>query len=170
MYVAFGGATHYIILISLLVLRAISSAHPIFVVQCLTWSLLRNANDTASRTRASIASLLALLVSALAQIISTAMHDNGTSQHALRANQLDQLVCDGALGVALAIGLEVAQVSHMAVVVGWGAVLLAVWVDCGRCLSADATGYEVKLLTVWTSAGAAIGVVAEGVDVHAALG
>ena len=47
----------------------------------------------------------------------------------LWADELDQLVGDGALGVALAVRLEVAQVADVALLVGWGAVLLVVWVD-----------------------------------------
>ena len=67
-------------------------------------------------------------------------------------DQLDQLVGDLALGVALTIGLEVAQVPNVAVVVRWCTVLLA-------------EGVEVR-----TGGCAAVGVVAELVNVHAALG
>lgn len=49
---------------------------------------------------------------------------------AVLADELDQLVGDGALCVALAVGLEVAQVTNVAVLVLGGAVLLAVGVDC----------------------------------------
>ena len=54
--------------------------------------LLSNPNDTTSGTRARIASLLALLVAALAEIVGAGVHDNGAAQHALRADQLDELV------------------------------------------------------------------------------
>lgn len=57
------------------------------------------------------------------------MHDNRAAQNALGSDQLDMLVRDGALAVALAIGLEIAEVAYVAVGVFGGAVLLAVWVD-----------------------------------------
>jgi hypothetical protein len=91
------------------------------------YDLLGDANNTASRTWASIASLKRLLVAALAKVISAGMDDDsalmygsagiqiygqggdGTySDDALGSDQLDKLVLDGSLGVALAIRLEVA--------------------------------------------------------------
>lgn len=48
---------------------------------------------------------------------------------ALRANQLDERVGDSALGVALAVGGDVAEVANVAVLVARGAVRLAVGVD-----------------------------------------
>lgn len=95
-----------------------------------TKNLLGDTNDTASRTSASIASLLALLVLALAKVVSAGVDDDGAAEHALRADQLDELVRDGALGVALGVGLEVAQVADVALAVGGGAVGLVVGVDC----------------------------------------
>lgn len=95
-------------------------------------NLLSNANDTASRTTAGIARSLTLLMSALAQIISASMHDNGPSQHALRPNQLDLLVRDGALGVALAVGFEVAEVADMAFTIGRGPVGFGERIDCRK--------------------------------------
>jgi hypothetical protein len=84
--------------------------------------LLGDTDNTASRTGASVASLLALLVLALAD-------DDGAAEHALRADQLDELVRDAALGVALGVGLEVAQVADVALAVRRGAVGLVVGVD-----------------------------------------
>jgi hypothetical protein len=49
---------------------------------------------------------------------------------ALGADDLDELVGHGALGVALGIRLDVAEVTNVAVLVGRGAVCLAVRVDC----------------------------------------
>jgi len=57
------------------------------------------------------------------------VHDDGAAQHALGADQLDELVRDGAFGVALGVGLEVAQVADVALAVGGGAVGLVVGVD-----------------------------------------
>merc|ERR1712183_829605 len=115
-------------------------------------NLLGNTNNTASGTGAGVASLLALLVLALAEVVGAGVDDDGAAENALRADQLDELVRDGALGVALGVGLEVAQVADVALAVGGGAVGLVV-------------GVEVR-----TGAGAAVGVVTKGVDVHAALG
>jgi hypothetical protein len=93
-------------------------------------NLLGDTNDAASRTSASVASLLALLVRALAEVVGAGVDDDGAAEDALRADQLDELVRDGALGVALGVGLEVAQVADVALAVGGGAVGLVVGVDC----------------------------------------
>ena len=58
------------------------------------------------------------------------MHNHSTADDALRADQLDVLVCRGALCVALPVSLEVAEISDVTVAVLWCAVLLVVWVDC----------------------------------------
>lgn len=92
-------------------------------------NLLGNADNTASGTGASVASLLALLVLALAEVVGAGVDDDGAAEDALRADQLDELVRDGALGVALGVGLEVAQVADVALAVGGGAVGLVVGVD-----------------------------------------
>ncbi len=100
--------------------------------------LLGNANDAASRTGARIARSLAQLVSALAQVIGARMHDNGPTEDALRTDQLDLLVRDGALCVALAVRLEVAEVADVAFAVGGGAVRLGEgidWVERGVALA-----------------------------------
>ena len=60
------------------------------------------------------------------------MDDDGAAEDALGADQLDELVGDGALGVALGVGLEVAQVADVALAVGGGAVGLVVGVDCAE--------------------------------------
>ena len=147
-------------------------------------NLLGNTNNTASGTGAGVASLLALLVLALAEVVGAGVDDDGAAEDALRADQLDELVRDGALGVALGVGLEVAQVADVALAVGGGAVGLVVGVDWGRknvsdgvvvretCGKSDSTRHDRtgKKLTVRTGAGAAVGVVTEGVDVHATLG
>ena len=91
--------------------------------------LLSNTNDTTSRTRASIARLLALLIATLAEIISAGMHNDRAPEDTLRPDELDVLVLHAALGIALPVCLEVAQVAHVAVAVFWGAVFLAVGVD-----------------------------------------
>lgn len=52
------------------------------------------------------------------------------AQNALGTNQLDKLVLHAAGGVALSIGLEVAQVTDVTVGIGRSTVGLAVRVDC----------------------------------------
>ena len=110
--------------------------------------LVGDANNTASGTSASVTSLLRLLVSALAEVISSSVDDNGTANDALGADQLDQLVCDTSLRIALTISLEVAQVTDVALLVLGGTVCLVVGVEVG------------------TGGCAAVCVVAKGVDVH----
>lgn len=92
-------------------------------------NLLGNTDNTASGTSASVASLLALLVAAFAKVVGAGVDNDGAAEDALGADQLDVLVRDGALGVALGVGLEVAQVADVALAVGGGAVGLVVWVD-----------------------------------------
>jgi hypothetical protein len=53
----------------------------------------------------------------------------------LGANQLDQLVRVASLSIALAVGLEVAQVTDVALVIFGGAVGLVVRVDFRKCVS-----------------------------------
>jgi hypothetical protein len=52
------------------------------------------------------------------------------ADNALWADQLDEIVSDGALCVALGIGKEVAQVTNVTLGGIWGAVVLGEWVDC----------------------------------------
>lgn len=91
--------------------------------------LLGDTNDTAGRAGASVASLLALLVATLAQVVGAGVDNNGAAEDALGADQLDELVGDGALGVALGVGLEVAQVANVTLAVGRSTVGLVVRVD-----------------------------------------
>jgi hypothetical protein len=74
------------------------------------------------------------------------------ANNTLASNQLDQLILDAPLRSSLSIGLEVAQVTDMALLVLWCAVRLVVRVEMG------------------SRARAAVGVVTESVHVHAALG
>ena len=91
--------------------------------------LCRDADDTARRTAARVARLLALLVAALAEVVGAGVDDDGAAEHALGADQLDELVGDAALGVALAVRLEVAQVADVALAVLGRAVGLGEGVD-----------------------------------------
>lgn len=134
---------------------------------------ITHPNNATSRPGARIARLLALLIIPLAQIIRTSMHNNRAPQHALRPDELDQLISSRALGIALPVRLEVAEVADVARLVGGGAVGFGVWVDFTQ-----ASAWRIRrlgrrggeMLTVRPSRSAAIGVVTKGVDVHAALG
>lgn len=95
-----------------------------------SYHLSSNANDPASRSRTRVPRGLALLVSALAQVIGPRMHDDGTAQDALGTDQFDQLVGDGALGVTLGVGLEVTKVADVADGVGGGTVFFGEGIDC----------------------------------------
>lgn len=88
-----------------------------------------NANDTTSRSPARISRRLTLLMTPLAQIVCTGMHDNRTTQYALGPNQFHERVLDAALAVTLTVGLEVAEVADVAVGIGGCAVLFGVRVD-----------------------------------------
>lgn len=50
---------------------------------------------------------------------------------ALLPDKLDQLILHCAGRVSLAVSLEVAEITDMALVIGWGAVRLVVWVVWG---------------------------------------
>ena len=91
--------------------------------------LLSNANDTTSRTCTSVASLLALIIATLSEIISAGVHNDSAADDALWADQLDELVGLLALCIALAVRLEIAKISDVAVAVLWCTVLLVLWVD-----------------------------------------
>ena len=57
------------------------------------------------------------------------MHHYSSSEHALRPNELDEGVGYGAFGIALFVGLDIAEVADVALGVGGGAVLFAEGVD-----------------------------------------
>lgn len=65
----------------------------------------------------------------LAQIIGTGMHDESPTKHAFRSDQLDELIGNGALGIALAVCFVVAEIADVADVVGGGAVFFGEGVD-----------------------------------------
>lgn len=76
-----------------------------------------NANDSASRSRTSITRELALLVSALTQIIGTSVDHEGAAKHTFRAKELDVLVRDATFGITLTVGLVIAEVTDMALAI-----------------------------------------------------
>lgn len=84
---------------------------------------------TASGTGTSVAGLEGLLVVALAEVVGAAVDNDGAADDGLGADQLDVGVSDGALGVAVGVGLDVAEVTDVAVGVLGSAVSLVVGVD-----------------------------------------
>ena len=50
----------------------------------------------------------------LTEVVGASVHNDGAAEHALWADQLDQLVLDGSLSVALAVSLEVAKITDVA--------------------------------------------------------
>lgn len=99
---------------------------------CQHNSLCCNSNDATSWTSSSIARLLALSVTTLSEIIGAGVDNNSAAENALGTNQLDQLVLHRALSIALSIGLEVSEITDVALRVLWCTVLLGVRVDCMR--------------------------------------
>lgn len=60
------------------------------------------------------------------------MHDKSAAKNALGTDQFDEIIGNGALGVALAVGFEVSEVADMAFGVRGGAVFFGEGVDCER--------------------------------------
>lgn len=79
-----------------------------------------NNNSTLEKTKQSVIGSLIEL---------SGIFRNTYADNAVWANQLDELVLDGSVGVTLAIGLEVTKVTNMTLLVGWSTVGLGVWVD-----------------------------------------
>ena len=88
----------------------------------------------------------------LAQVVSAVMDNNRSANNGVFTEQLDQNVLLGALGDTLRVGGDVTQVANVSVVVFWGTVSLAKWVE------------------VRTSRSATVGVVTKGVDVETSQG
>jgi hypothetical protein len=66
-------------------------------------------------------------------------------KHTLLADQFDLQVTNASLAIPFLVGLEVAQVSNMADLVGWGTVRLAMWVDFLRQSKSVSTNIKQSL-------------------------
>lgn len=110
---------------------------PISLYSLPLLGLLRSdSNNPTSRSGAGVPGKLALLVASPAQVVGARMHDEGSPQHALGPDQLDEFIGYGALGVALFVGFVVAEVADVADFVGLGTVFCGVRVDWGEeCVS-----------------------------------
>jgi hypothetical protein len=94
--------------------------------------LVGNTNNTTSRSGTSVTSLERLLAVTLAKVVSTSVDNNGSANDAVRANQLDKRVSDGALGIALGVSLDVSEITNVTGLVRRSTVGLVVRVDYGR--------------------------------------
>ena len=107
------------------------------------------------------------------------------ANNAVGTDELDQRVGHGALGVALPVSLDVAQVTDVSGLIRGGSMVFAVGVDYRsgeslvRLLPSDvehrlaiAAGEagQVAKLTVRAGRGAAVGIVTKGVNVETTLG
>lgn len=91
---------------------------------------------------------------------------------AVGANQLDEAVLDGALGIALAIRVNVAEIADVAGVIRGSTVVLAVgvnWMGESAFLLGSIYRGSFEQRTVRAGRGAAVGVVTKSVNVEAAL-
>src|SRR4051812_24645839 len=86
------------------------SSRPLSRPPCLR----RDANDPAGRSRSGVASLQALLAVAPAQVVGTGVDDNGAANDTLWPDELHEPVLDGALGVSLAVRLDIAEIADVA--------------------------------------------------------
>jgi hypothetical protein len=147
--------------------------------------LVGNTNDTASRAGTSIASLLGLLVSTLAEIVSAGVDDDGAL---LRVSTSSLCMCERGTRTPMTLS-EPINLINLSETLPFAFVLKLpkspTWrssssgapcvLFCGLTVLVLARGPRV--IEVWYSvartvrsgAGAAVGVVAESVDVHAAL-
>jgi hypothetical protein len=91
------------------------------------------------------------------------------TNNALGSNQLDQLVGVASLGVALAVSLEVAQITDVTLLVVGCTVGLVLGVDYSALAAIPILTRVSLQLTMRTSRRAAIGVVTESVNVHTTL-
>lgn len=133
--------------------RAVYCEIPMTPESFVSWGFVASIESpwslTAGRARAGVARLQRLLVASLAEVVSAGVADDGPlaivsisvlqntvlgtyANDTLGANDLDELVGHRALGVALGIRLDVAEVTNMAVLIGRGTVGLAVGVDCAK--------------------------------------
>lgn len=92
------------------------------------------------------------------------------ADNALWSDQLDELISDCALAIALSISLEVSKVTNVTGLIGRSTVGLSVRVDYSLSAQSPRYPHVYVLRTVGSSGGASVGVVTEGVDVHATLG
>lgn len=131
------------------------------VVMRISVNLFCNADNAASWTATSIASFLALCVATLAKVISAAVHDNGAPQNTRWTDQLYQRVFNRALCIALAISLEVSQVTDVTLAVLGSTMLLVEWVDwdentstmpphrCAGCILSPSYSVDLRWSSHW---------------------
>lgn len=114
--------------------------------------LRSQANDTASRSAASVTGLEGVGMTALAQVVGTVVDHNSSPENGVGSNQLDQQVLLGALGNTGGVGVHVTHVTYVSLVGLWRTVGLGERVEVG------------------TGRSAAVSVVTELVDMKPPLG
>jgi hypothetical protein len=117
--------------------------------------LRSQANDTTSRSAASVTGLEGVGMTALAQVVGAVVDHNGSPENGVGPNQLDQQVLLGALGNAGGVGAHVSHVAHMSLVGFRRTVGLGERVEVGTGRSA-AVGVITKLVDVETPLGVRI--------------
>lgn len=118
----------------------------------VTVRLGRNTDDTAGKTGTCITSLKGLLIAALAEVVSTGVDDEASTNDGVRAVEGDDLVGKVELSGTAAVRLDITEVTNVPLGVGGSTVVL------------------FKGVVMGASRGTAVGVVSKLVDVHASLG
>ena len=96
-----------------------------------------NGYLTTGGTATSVSGLLALLVTSLSEVIGASVDNDSAAKNALGTDQLDQLVSDRAGSIALAVSLEVAEITDVTLLVRGSSVGLAMRVDWSVSASID---------------------------------
>ena len=87
-------------------------------------ALLLDSNDAACQAPSGITSGERQFVTSLAQIIDVLMHDDRSANDGVLSDQRDEVVGDGHVDLAVRTRLHVAEVAHVASVIGGSAVSL----------------------------------------------
>lgn len=105
-------------------------------------------------------------MTALAKVVDAGVHDNSAANDRVLANELDEKVLLLALGVAVRVGGDVAEITNVTDVVLGGTVVLLERVEVRTGRSA-AVGVVAKLVDVEAAEG--VGVVASQVPRHSGV-
>lgn len=68
-------------------------------------------------------------MSALTEVIDILMYDDRSADHRMLTDQGYQVIGDGDIDLTSGIGLEVTEVTDMAILIGWATVSLTEWVE-----------------------------------------
>ena len=90
-------------------------------------------NDTACSTSTSIASLQALFIATLTEIILASVNNDHSSKNALGSNQFEVRILECSRCSTRRVSLDVAQIASMAVGGSRSTVTLVVGIEMGAC-------------------------------------